>query len=88
MIFVMLRNGFLTLKDKSMSSEKQPSNIGQSVDETQNQDTISTNASLGATMVCNERINKIMQDYYNKASGCSVKSQKAKSFGYGTFTEV
>lgn len=57
---------------------------------TENQDLIAIRTSnakcnLEVAMSYHEVTNKIEQDYYNKASGCSVKAQKDNLFDYNSF---
>jgi hypothetical protein len=57
---------------------------------TENQDLIAIRASnakcnLEAAMSYHEVTNSIEQEYYNKASGCSVKAQKDNLFDYYSF---
>jgi hypothetical protein len=56
-------------------------------DLTENQDLISNEINnakwqRASTMSNNEAKNQIEQQYYNKASGCSVKAQKDNLFDY------
>lgn len=44
--------------------------------------------SREVAMSSNEAINKLEQNYYNKASGCSVKAQKDNLFDYSSFVKI
>lgn len=57
---------------------------------TENQDLIAIRASnakchLEAAMSYHEVTNRLEQEYYNRASGCSVKAQKDNLFDYNSF---
>jgi len=41
--------------------------------------------NLEAAMSYHEVTNRIEQEYYNKASGCSVKAQKDNLFDYNSY---
>lgn len=43
--------------------------------------------SREVAMSRNEAITKLEQNYYNKASGCSVKAQKDNLFDYSSFLD-
>jgi hypothetical protein len=59
---------------------------------TENQDLIAIRASnakchLEIAMSYHEVTNQLEQEYYNKASGCSVKAQADNLFDYNSFLE-
>jgi hypothetical protein len=41
--------------------------------------------SREVVMSRNEAVNKLEQNYYNRASGCSIKAQKDNLFDYSSF---
>lgn len=44
--------------------------------------------SLEITMSYNETANQKAQEYYNRASGCSVKAQEDNLFDYNSFLQA
>ena len=49
--------------------------------------TVNAKSNREVAMSYNEVNNSIEQNYYNKASGCSVKAQKDNLFDYNSFLD-